>query len=48
MFGELLGPRSFDSLKGPLTCKQTYFPITFGDIGLILIATIAPITYLGN
>jgi hypothetical protein len=48
MFKCFLGPRSFDSLKGLLAYNQTSFPITFGDIGFILIATIVPIAYLGN
>jgi len=48
IFGRLLGPRSFDNPKKLLTHKQTSFPITFGDIGFILTATIAPTTYLRN
>jgi hypothetical protein len=46
VFGHLLGPRSFDNLEGFLARKQAYFPITFDGIGIILMATIAPITYL--
>jgi hypothetical protein len=48
MFGCLLSPRSFDSLKLPLAHKQTFLPITFGDLGLISITTIALIPYLGS
>jgi hypothetical protein len=48
VFRHLLGPRSFDKPKGPLTHKQVYFPITFGGIMLIPMATITPTTYLGN
>jgi hypothetical protein len=48
MFGRLLGPRSFDNLEGPLASKQTSFPITFGSIKLIPMATIALATYLGS
>ncbi len=48
MFGCLLGPRSFDSLEGPLASKKTSLPTTFGNIELILIVTIALIAYLGN
>jgi len=44
VFGCLLGPGS----KGPLTLKQAFLPITFGGIKLILTATIALTTYLGN
>ncbi len=46
VFGHLLGPGSFNSLEGPLVCKQTSLPITFNGIGLILTSTIAPIAYL--
>jgi hypothetical protein len=46
LFGHLLGPRFFDSLKGLLTHKQLFFTITFGGIGLILIATITLGAYL--
>jgi hypothetical protein len=48
MFRHLLGLESFDNLKGSLTCKQTSFLITFGGIKFILIATIAPVAYLGS
>ncbi len=48
MFKCLLGPKSFDSLEGPVANKQTFLPITFGGIRLIPIATIAPTTYLRN
>ncbi len=48
VFGCLLGPRSFDSLEGPLACKKICLPIIFGNIELILTITIALITYLGN
>jgi hypothetical protein len=48
MFGRLLGSRSFDSLEGPLACKQASFLITFGSIGFIPTPTIAPTTYLGS
>jgi hypothetical protein len=48
MFGCLLGPRSFDSPKGPLVHKQASLPITFGDVMFILTSTITPTTYLGN
>jgi hypothetical protein len=46
MFGCFLGPRSFDSLEGPITHKQLCLPITFGGIGLISTSTITPTTYL--
>jgi hypothetical protein len=46
MFGHLLGPGSFDNPKGPLERKQASLPITFGGTKLILMATIAPTTYL--
>jgi hypothetical protein len=48
MFGHLLGPGSFDSLKRFLAHKQTSFPITLGGIKLIPTFTIAPTTYLGS
>jgi hypothetical protein len=48
MFGQFLGPKSFNSPKGPLACKQASLPITFDGIGLILTSTIAPIAYLGS
>jgi hypothetical protein len=48
MFGCLLGPRSFDNPERPLAHKQAFFPITFDGIGLILMTTIVPTTYLGN
>jgi len=48
MFGRLLGPRSFDSLKGPLAYKQAFFPIAFGDIDFIWTTTIALIIYSRN
>jgi hypothetical protein len=42
MFGCFLCSRSFNNLEGPLAWKQPFLPITFDDIGLILIATITP------
>jgi hypothetical protein len=48
MFGCLLGPRSFDNPKGPLTHKQVSFPITFNGVKLLSTSTIAPTTYLGS
>jgi hypothetical protein len=48
VFGHLLGPTSFDSLKRPLNCKQAFLPITFGGIGFIPTTIIALTTYLGN
>jgi hypothetical protein len=33
-------------MEGPLSHKQTSFPITFNGIGFIPIATITPTTYL--
>jgi hypothetical protein len=48
MFGCILGPWSFDSLKRPRVCKQTSFLITFSGVEFILTSTIAPTTYLGN
>jgi hypothetical protein len=48
MFGHLLGLGSFDGLEGPLVCKQTTFPITFGGIGPISTSTITQVAYLGN
>jgi hypothetical protein len=41
-----LGPRFFDSPKGPLVHKQTSFPITFDGVGFILTSTITAIVYL--
>jgi hypothetical protein len=46
MFGRLLGSRSFNSLEGPPTCKQVFFPITFGGIRLISTTIIPLIDYL--
>jgi hypothetical protein len=46
VFGHLLGPGSFDSPKRFLACKQSYIPITFGGIGLILTFIIGPTIYL--
>jgi hypothetical protein len=46
MFGRLLGPRSFDSPKGPLVCKQASLPIIFSGVGLISTSTITPTIYL--
>ncbi len=46
MFQHLLGLESFDSLVGPLTCKQTFLWITFNYIDLISITPIALTTYL--
>jgi len=43
-----LGPTSFHSLKGPLDCKQTFLPITFGGIRIVPTTTIALTTYLGS
>jgi len=48
MFGCFLGPRSFDSPKGPLIHKEAYLPIAFGGIKLIQTTTIIVITYLGS
>jgi hypothetical protein len=48
MFGCLLGPRSFNSLEGPLVRKQASLPITFGGIRVISTSIIAPTTYLGS
>jgi hypothetical protein len=44
-FGCLLGPRSFDIFKGPLSRKQASLPINFGGVGVISTSTIAPTTY---
>jgi hypothetical protein len=41
-----LGLGFFDNPKGLLACKQVSFLITFDDIELILITTIALTTYL--
>jgi hypothetical protein len=46
MFRQLLGLRSFDSLKGFLVCKQVFFLIIFGGIKFILTTTITPTSYL--
>jgi hypothetical protein len=43
-----LAPKSFDNPKGVLADKQASFPITFGGIRLILMATIALVAYLRN
>ncbi len=48
MFGHHLGPRSFDNPKGLLTHKQASVILMFNGIGLILMASIAPIAYLGS
>jgi hypothetical protein len=48
MFRHLLGPRSFDSLEGPLICEQASLPITFGGVGLLSTSTITLIVYLGS
>jgi len=48
VFGCSLGPRSFNNLERLLTCKQTFLPITFDGIELILMTAIAPTTYLGS
>jgi hypothetical protein len=48
MFGCFLGPRSFDSPKGPLVHKEAYLLIAFGGIKFIQTTTIIVITYLGN
>jgi len=48
VFGCLLGLGSFDSLKGPLACKQASLPITFGDVKFISTSIIAPTTYLSS
>ncbi len=48
IFGHLLNLRSFDSLKGSLTCKHAFLPTVFSGIGLIPIATIILATYLRN
>ncbi len=46
LFGCLLGPRSFNSPKGPLARKQFPLPIIFDGIRFISTSTIAPISYL--
>jgi hypothetical protein len=46
MFGRLLDPGCFNNPKRFLACKQASLPITFGGIGLVLIATITSIVYL--
>jgi hypothetical protein len=46
MFGHLLGPKSLDSFKRLLACKQAHLPMTFSGIKLIPIATITPTSYL--
>jgi len=48
MFGQLLGLRSFDSLKGFLVRKQVFFLIIFGGIKLISTTTITPTPYFGS
>jgi hypothetical protein len=45
-FEHLLGLESFDNPERPLAHKQVFFPITFGGIGLIPMATITSSTYL--
>jgi hypothetical protein len=42
MFGCFLGPRSFNNPKGPLTCKKTSLPITFGGSRFISTPAITP------
>jgi hypothetical protein len=41
VFGHILGPRSFDSLEGPLARKQASLPMAFDGIMLILTSNIA-------
>jgi len=48
VFGRLLGPRSFDNPKGPLTCKQASLLIIFDGVKLVLTSTITLTTYLGS
>ncbi len=45
VFGCYLGPNFFNSLEGPLACKQIFFLITFGGVKFLLTTTIAPTTY---
>jgi hypothetical protein len=46
MFERLLGPKSFDNLKGALVCKQISILITFDGIEVILTIIIV-LAYLG-
>ncbi len=46
VFEHILGPRSFDNPKEPLTCTEASLPIIFGGIELTLTSTIALTTYL--
>ncbi len=48
LFGHLLGPKSFENLKRPLACKQTFLLKFFGGIGFILTTIITLIAYLGS
>jgi hypothetical protein len=48
MFGYLLSPRSFDSLKEILAHKHASLPIAINGIKFILTTTITPIAYLNN
>jgi hypothetical protein len=48
VLGHFLCPWSFDKLEKPLAHKQVFFPITFSGIKFMLMATIAPATYLGS
>jgi hypothetical protein len=48
VFIHLLGPGSFESLKGLIVHKQASLSITFDGVRLIVTLTIAPITYLRN
>jgi len=48
MFGRILCPGSFDSLKGLLVHKQVSLPIILGGIGFILTSTITLAAYLRN
>ncbi len=43
-----LGPRTFDSFKGPLAHKQASLSITFGGVWPISTSTITPTNYLGS
>ncbi len=46
--GDIMGPRSWESIQGPLMRCQAWLPISFGGIGLLSMEVCSPSTFLGS
>jgi hypothetical protein len=46
--GDIMGPRLWESFKGPLVKCQTQLPTSFGGIGLLFMEDCTPSFFLGS